>query len=288
MAPEVELATLDLRYEGLRLQQPAFEARLLASLAQRGIEEPLAGVEVQERHVLLDGFKRYRCARKLRLTTVPYGSLGPDPTVGLLGLLRRCPNRGLHLLEQAAFLDELKNTHQLSLAQLAADLSRSPAWVSVRLGVLAKMSAPVRQQLFAGAFPVYCYLYTLSPFRRLKGVTGQQIEEFILALSGKDLSVREVAQLAHGFFRGPESFRQEIRQGNLALSLEQMQQVPQNPDGCNEFERILLGDLQLLQKYLQRVMGKSLDPRLQSRDFHAQCHLLTGALLSRARAFSTP
>src|ERR1035438_2051848 len=98
-------------------------------------------------------------------------------------------------------------------------------------------------------------------------------------------SVREVEQLAHGCFRGPESFRREILQGNLALPLERMRQVPQSADGCNEFERVLLGDLELTQKYMQRVMGKSQDPRLKSRAFHAQGHLLTAGILSRSRAF---
>ena len=37
----VELSSLDLRYEGHRLRDDAREARLLASIAERGIEEPL-------------------------------------------------------------------------------------------------------------------------------------------------------------------------------------------------------------------------------------------------------
>ena len=65
MAREIELSTLDLRYESYRMKQPAAEARLLASMAQRGIEEPLEGVDRQEASILLNGFKRYRCARKL-------------------------------------------------------------------------------------------------------------------------------------------------------------------------------------------------------------------------------
>jgi hypothetical protein len=173
----------------------------------------------------------------------------------------------------------------MSVAQIAAELSRSKSWVSMRLGLIAEMSAPVRRQLFAGAFPVYSYMYALRQFMRMNGVKPAQIEEFVLAVSGKGLSVREVEQLAHGCFRGPESFRREILQGNLALPLERMRQVPQSADGCNEFERVLLGDLELTQKYMQRVMGKSQDPRLKSRAFHAQGHLLTAGILSRSRAF---
>jgi len=71
----------------------------------------------------------------------------------------------------------------------------------------------------------------------------------------------------------------------VALPLERMRQVPPSPDGCSEFERILLGDLELTQKYMQRVMGKSQDPRVASRAFHAQSHLLTAGILSRSPAF---
>ena len=84
---------------------------------------------------------------------------------------------------------------------------------------------------------------------RLNGEGAAQVEEFVAALSGKGLSVREVEQLAHGYFRGPESFRQEIRKGNLALPLARMRQAPQSPDACSEFERVLLGDLEVTQKY---------------------------------------
>src|ERR1035437_3860844 len=285
MTNEVERDSLDLRYEGFRLKVPAVEERLLGSIAQRGIEEPLEGGEVQGRAVLLNGFKRYRCARKLRLATVPYSSLGQDAAAAILGLLRTSNDRALNILEQAAFIDELTSARQWGVADIAAKLSRSNAWVSVRLGLIARMSEPVRRQLFAGAFPVYCYIYTLRPFMRLNGEVGKEVEEFMTAVSGKGLSVREIEQLAHGFFRGPVSFREEIRKGNLALPLERMRQMPQSPDACNEFERVLLGDLEITQKYMQRVMGKSQDKRLQSRAFHAQCHLLTAGILSRSRAF---
>jgi predicted transcriptional regulator len=292
MANEVELDSLDLRYEGFRLKAPAAEERLLGSLAQRGIEQPLEGVDLpagqagtQGRRVLLNGFKRLRCARKLRLATVPYSSLGQDEVAAIVGLLRTSNDRSLSILEQAAFIDELRNARQLSVADIAAQLSRSKAWVSLRLGLLAQMSEPVRRQLFAGAFPVYAYMYVLRPFMRLNGEGDKQVEEFVAALSGKGLSVREIEQLAHGFFRGPESFREEIRKGNLALPLARLRQAAQGAGECSPFERVLLGDLELVQKYMQRVMGKSLDKRLQSRAFHAQSHLLTAGILSRSRAF---
>jgi predicted transcriptional regulator len=268
------------------MKNAALEERLLASIAQRGIEEPLEGVQLQDASILLNGFKRYRCARKLQLRSVPYASLGDDEVAGIMNLLRISNNRALSILEQAAFIDELETTGHLSVAEIAKELSRSKSWVSMRLGLISEMSATIRAKLFSGAFPVYSYMYTLRPFMRMNGVSGEEIEQFVVALSDKDLSVRDIEQLAHGYFRGPDSFRQEILKGNLALPLKRLREMPQNPDGCSEFERVLLGDLELTQKYMQRVMGKSQDPRLKSRPFHAQANLLSAAILSRAPAFN--
>ncbi len=284
-AREVELSSLDLRYQGLRVQEASAEGRLLASITQRGIEEPLEGVPVEAVNVLLNGFKRYRCARRLHLATVPYVSLGRDEVAGILTLLRMSRSKTLSILEQAGFIDELKNVRRLTVAEIAEELSVSKSWVSMRLGLMEEMSRVVREKLFSGAFPVYPYMYTLRQFMRMNKVPRQEIDQFVVAVSGKKLSVREIEQLAHGCFRGPASFRQEVFKGNIALPLARLKQVPPDPEGCNEFERVLLGDLEILQKYMQRVMGKSQDERLQSRSFHAQSHLLTGGILSRNAAF---
>lgn len=285
MAREVELSTFDLRYESCRMKQPALEARLLSSIAQRGIEQPLEGVDRHGVSILLNGFKRYRCARKLGIETAPYTSLGEDEAVGIMSLLRTSNNKALSILEQAGFIDELKNLQKMNVADIAAELSRSKSWVSMRLGLIGEMSAVVRRKLFAGAFPVYSYMYTLRQFMRMNGVKKLDIEQFVMAVSGKRLSVREIECLAHGYFRGPESFREEIRSGNIALPLERMRRVAEDPEGCNEFERALLKDLEITQKYMQRVMGKSHDRRLLTRTFHAQANLLTAGILSRATAF---
>jgi len=169
---------------------------------------------------------------------VPYSSLGPDEAVGILNLLRTANNRALGILEQAAFIAELKNTRQMSVAQIALELSRSKSWVSMRLDFMAEMSAPVRRQLFAGAFPVYSYMYALrSVHAPWNGVKPAQIEEFVLAVSGKGLSVREGGAISPRLLPGTGVLSSGNLKGNLALPLERMRQVPQSSDGCNEFER---------------------------------------------------
>ena len=236
MAREIELAALDLRYESYRMRNPAAEARLLAAMAERGIEEPLQGVDHPSPSILLNGFKRYRCAVKLGINMAPYASLGEEEAAAILNLLCLAKDHSLSILEQAAFLDQLRQLGSTSVADLAEGLGRSKSWVSMRLGLIAEMSPRVREQIFRGAFPVYPYMYTLRPFMRMNGVRRQDIEEFVLALSGRKLSVRDLEQLAHGYFRGPASLRQAIREGHPGQVLEVMRQVPEDADGCNEFE----------------------------------------------------
>ena len=107
---EVELSHIDLRYEGHRMKQPRLEEGLLSSIAQRGIQEPLEGVALAQTHILLNGFKRYRCALKLHLPRAPFLSLGPDEVAAITNLLRNSNKKPLGLLEQARFIDELKET----------------------------------------------------------------------------------------------------------------------------------------------------------------------------------
>ena len=282
---ELELSHLDLRYEGYRLRQPRLEEGLLSSIAREGIREPLLGVTCDTTPIVLDGFKRCRCARTLHLHIVPFASWGSDEVAGIFKLLRADRQHALSLLEQARFVDELHTERGLSPADIAQQLGRSQAWVTVRLGLLRELSPVVREALFAGAFPVYSYLYTLRPFRRLKDVRSADLDQFVGALRGHPLSVRQIEGLAHGFFRGPASFRQELLQGHLTLALRHWSEAPSDPDSCSEFERIFLHDLEQTQKTMLRVMGKSQDPKLQSAAFRAQCNLLTAALLGQTSAF---
>lgn len=280
---EIEIELLDVRYEGYRLVQPRLEEQLLASIARQGLQEPLQGIRRDTVTILLNGFKRYRCARKLHLRTAPFVSWGADEMSGIVQLLRGARRHSLHLLEEARFVDELQSQGRWSIAEIAEQLSRSKAWVNLRLGLIGQLSPAVRQALFSGGFPVYSYLYSLRPFRRLHSVA--LVEQFVVALSGKKLSVREIEGLAHGFFRGPESFRQEVLQGHLQLPLEQLQSAAPDPDACSEFERIFLQDLEQTHRGMLRVLSKSHDPQLRSRAFLAECNLLTAAMISRSSAF---
>src|SRR5438034_6657946 len=79
---------------------------------------------------------------------VTFASLGAVEAAAILNLLHVSHDHSLSILEQAAFLDQLRKLEQTSVAELAEQLSRSKSWVSMRLGLLAEMSPRVREKIF--------------------------------------------------------------------------------------------------------------------------------------------
>jgi hypothetical protein len=193
----VELSSLDLRYEGHRLRDDAREARLLASIAERGIEEPLEGVDTVEARFLLNGFKRCRCAKKLGIDCAPYVSLGEEEAIGIMNLMRASTDRGLGILEQARFVVDLLTIHNMSVSEVAETLSRSKAWVCMRRRLLEEMSPAIQQVLFRGVFPVYSYMYTLRPFMRMNADSQAEIERFVNAVAGRRLAATMLPPIIH-------------------------------------------------------------------------------------------
>jgi hypothetical protein len=284
---EIEISTLDLRYESYRMKSKGTEKALLASIVDHGIRDPLQGADTNGSRILLDGFKRYRCAKHLGIAVVPYVSLGGDQPFAIITLLRISNAKSLSILEQAKLIDELKTAYAMSTGEIADLLERSTSWVSVRTGILREMSNAVMDKIFAGEFPTYSFMYTLRQFMRINGVAQEEVEEFVQAVSGKHLSTRDIDLLAHGYFKGSEDFRHQLRSGNISWGLSRLKETSAQASGCTEVEKRMLKDLEIVQKYMQRVTVRSKDPRLKTNSFYSQANLLAGAIVRHMQRFST-
>ncbi|MCK5217964.1 chromosome partitioning protein ParB [bacterium] len=277
---EIEIGKIDRRWEGIRLPNEQQEQTLLSSICAGGIREPLQGVMSGETLLLLDGFKRLRCCQKLSLQIAPVVSLGVDEASGMLALLRQSNIRRLNILEQAALVDELKARYHLSVVEIARQLERSPAWVSVRLGILSHISESVREAIFSGKFPARAYLYTLRSFTRVNKIPQTEINHFVQAVSGKQLSLRQIDILAHGYFRGGTALKTQIQQGQISWTLEQMQKSQaRETSTLNQQEKRVLLELEMAQKYIHRLLAGLPAAGLRSNDFFAEADLIVERIL---------
>jgi len=137
MAEQIEISNIDLRYESCRMKSKHSEKILLDSILTKGIRNPLQGIDANDGvKILLNGFKRIRCAKILNISIIPWYSFGNDESVGILELLRISNEKSLTILEQAKLIDELQTVHKMCNADIALLLEKSRAWVSVRTGII--------------------------------------------------------------------------------------------------------------------------------------------------------
>ncbi|MCD4723057.1 MAG: chromosome partitioning protein ParB [Desulfobacula sp.] len=276
----VEINNLDLRYEKFRLKSKRIERALLASIIEHDIQEPLKGIDLGDgTKILLDGFKRYRCAKKLNIGMVPYSSFGSDEPLGIIKLIRNSIARPLTILEQAKMIDELKKVHGMTHGDIADLLQKSKAWVSMRAGILGEMSEYVAKRVFNGDFPVYSFMYTLRKFIRMNSIRKNEIDEFVKLVAGKGLSIRDIELLANGFFKGSDNLRQQIKEGHITWGLNQLKKISGRTTECTNAEQKMLRDLESVQRYMQKITYSARNDRLGSDIFQVQASLLVQGVI---------
>src|SRR3989339_252882 len=271
----VELGHLDTRYEHLRLKDQGREYAIQSSILEQGILEPLCVIALSDaERVLLDGYKRYRCAVRLRLSSIPVMTWEDDVAVGILKLLRFSSGNRLSAVEEAGLINELYEVHQLSMVEIARRLERSVSWVSLRLGLLQDMGGDVRERIFSGEFPVRSYMYSLRHFTRVKsGIPKEAVSAFVGCVAGHGLSGRDIARLAQAYFKGDAVMKSQIEKGQLDWTLRQLREgdarQEKQCDNLSELESRVLSQLDAVCACSVKLSYGLKDTRLASNDFFA-------------------
>ena len=286
MTENVEASSIDLRYENYRLKNPKLEASLLNSISKNGIKDPLYGTSNNSCNILLDGFKRFRCAQKLSIKTIPFDVIADDQALGIVKLLRMSGSRKMSILEQARLIDELINIFKMSFSEIAFQLEKSKAWVAMRAGVIAQMSDYVKEQIFNGNFPAYSFLYTLRSVIRMNGIKNGDINEFVKLVAGKGLSIRDIDLLAKSHFRGNVNLSEQLKSGDIHWHLNNLkEEKKQAENNCNSAEKRMLKNLEICSGYINRVIYSGKDARIKSNDFFSQAGILAEGTIKRLDKF---
>ena len=212
--------------------------------------------------------------------------MGTDAPEAIAALMRLADARKPGLLEQAAWIDELKGSFGMSGAEVAALLEKSPAWVGVRSGILASMGGKVRDRIFKGAFPAWSNLYTLRKFTRVNRGRDELVERFVESVSGKGPGVRDIGVLAEGWFNGSDEFRRQIEEGNVAWRLDSLKEPACRSPDCTKRELEMLANLERTGKCMRRFLADCGDCRRATGSFFAQANHLSGSILTMTEAFS--
>src|SRR5580704_10514842 len=166
---QLEFHQLDRRWEHLRVQHPARQRRLLASLAESGQQTPIVVVAAEgqaDRYVVIDGYKRIAALQQLGRDTVEAVVWPMSESAAVL--LDRSLRLSEHetALEVGWLLAELEQRFGYGLEELARRFDRSVSWVSRRLALVEVLPEAIQQQVREGKIPAQVALKFLVPVAR--------------------------------------------------------------------------------------------------------------------------
>jgi ParB/RepB/Spo0J family partition protein len=201
---EIELHQLDLRYECLRRRAPEREKRLLASLAENGQQTPIVVVGAGV-HVVVDGYKRVRALRQLRMDTVlaTTWDLSEAEALVLERLMRVGDGDGP--LEEGWLLRELEARFSLSQEELARRFDKSVSWVCRRLALVKELPEPIQERIRQGELVPHSAMKYLVPLARANRKACLQL---VASLGKRKLSSRQMGALYGAWLSGSTKSRE--------------------------------------------------------------------------------
>jgi ParB family transcriptional regulator, chromosome partitioning protein len=253
---ELEHQQLDLRYETLRRRSPEREKRLLASLAEKGQQMPILVVaDHDERHVVVDGYKRVRCLKQLKADTVlaTAWQLSELDALILERLMR--DSDASDPFEYGWLLRELQLRSQppLSQEELARRFDKSQSWVSRRLSLVEKeLPCEIQERVRCGQLTAYAAMKYLVPMARANRVACL---ELVNALGSKAPSSRQMEALYRAWGAGDGQSRDRLL-ANPWLFLKAQAELSRDGPLEKPPARALLGDLGAIAAISRRASGR--------------------------------
>lgn len=202
---ELELHQLVLRYSGLRRRDGRREKALVGSLSASGQQTPVVVVRGElGRYVLVDGYKRVRALKRLKVDTVSavVWELGEADALMLAQLMRASESDSA--LEQGWLLKELHERFGLPAGELARRFDKSQSWVSRRLALVNELPEAVQELVRSGELAAHAAMKHLVPLARAK---NEWCLKLAPVLAGHGLSSRQVGVLCAAFAAGSEESR---------------------------------------------------------------------------------
>ena len=244
---DVELSEFDLRYSSLRICERGRESRLIASLAATGQHAPVIVLRamppaVSGSYVLLDGYKRERCAKRLGWAALSALCWDLEELDALIfcGLLRGSEKESA--LEQGWLLRELQERFGLGLEELGRRFGRSPSWVSRRLGLIKELPGQIQEGVRQGQIVPHGAMKYLVPLARANRKDCVRLYD---GISAHGLSSRQMGRLYNAYISGNDRTRELIlKDPVLYLKVEEEAEIP--PQKKRTPAEELIADLRVL------------------------------------------
>lgn len=254
---DLEIAILDLRYEALRSRSAVRERRLLAALATVGQKVPIVVIRDEALHVVVDGYKRVRGLRRLGadLVSATVWDLTEVEALVLEWVLR--DGVGSSALEQGWLLHELETRFGLGREELAQRFTRTPSWVSRRLGLVRELPESVQTHVRDGAIGSHAAMKHLVPLARANYADCARLAD---AVAPERLTTRQIAELC-ATYAASDAKTRELLVTNPKLALQARAEMLRSGGERTPVEH-LIEDARVVMMVARRARARVVDGAL--------------------------
>jgi ParB/RepB/Spo0J family partition protein len=206
---EVSLDALEEGNARMRARRPMAERRLMSSIGECGQQSPVVLIPsvVGGRYEVIDGHKRVRALRKLKMDVVKAVVWEMDRARALVTAYQLGQGSGWNALEEGWLVAELVRFGRWSLKDVGFSMDRSEGWASRRLGLVEGLPSVVLEGVQTGKIGAYAAAKYLLPLARAK---EEDCEELGRKIGEASLSSRQVGVLYQHYVSGTRAVARRI------------------------------------------------------------------------------
>lgn len=199
----VKLDQLDVSLQYLRITRPGEMEKMCRSLRHSGQLNPLIVRIAADRFQILDGFKRYHCAKQLGWESLDARILDVPLMEGKAMMLSyNKSGRSLMDYDEALVVCSLKKDHLLDQSAISQLTGYSRSWVCRRLALIEKLDPSVQDALRMG-------VVTSSQAREIVKLPRGNQGEMMRSVTANNLTSRESRILVEKFLGASGQKEQE-------------------------------------------------------------------------------
>ena len=229
------------KYAALRIVNPRAETAMEKSLRTYGQLTPVVCARSANGYELIDGFKRLRASRRLKMETLTARILVTSERVSKAAMIQlNKASRSLSAIEEAFVVHALHEEDGLNQLEIGMLVGRHVSWVSRRLSLVRNLEEPVQQTIKLG-------LLSVVAGRDVARLPRGKQSEAMEAILKHGLSTREVSKLVTYLLQRPR--------WEHAVILASPWELFENPPKRSDLKGQLLGLRKLCRAVSERVRG---------------------------------
>lgn len=202
---DIPLSKIRELYGQLRIVNPASDFVMLKSMEKYGQLSPVVVCKAKnDEYELIDGFKRFRAARKLNKECIKARILNIGIHAGKAAILQlNWAGKSISDMEEAMVVHSLFRDDGLQQVEIAALLSRHKSWVCRRISLIEQLSDEVKESIKLGLIKVTIG-WKLTRLQRCNQ------EEVLSVIHKYRLTLRQTERLIFALLSCPRSGQEAI------------------------------------------------------------------------------